>query len=121
LIDIGLTIFITSTWIALVGWVVTDAPLLAHLEEKFRWFSSTETLFSDDYLGIRIIFATSFTTSAWLWLHGLSQLTIRALSGTGALMGYLNVENRPVRTIGNVVNVYLAVLFLMLLLVAAIS
>lgn len=53
---------------------------------------------------IRIIVATSFTTSIWLWLHGLAQIFIRCLSPLEFFVSYLNVKNTPVRATGVIVN-----------------
>ncbi len=51
-----------------------------------------------------IVIATSFTTSIWLWLHGLSFLAIRTLSNVQKFMGWLNVKETPLRAIGTTIN-----------------
>jgi len=53
---------------------------------------------------IRVVLATSFTTSIWLWLHGLSVLVIRSLSHLQKFMGWLNVKEAPLRAIGTTIN-----------------
>lgn len=55
----------------------------------------------------KIFLATSFSTSVWLWLHGLSQYTIKLLSATQKIMNFLNVEEQPIRAIGVVINGYI--------------
>ncbi|MCP4261219.1 MAG: hypothetical protein GY774_27485 [Planctomycetes bacterium] len=55
------------------------------------------------------ILLTTFTTSIWLWLHGLAELTIRILRGSVFLIQRLNIAETPLRAVGVVVNVYVSV------------
>lgn len=49
-------------------------------------------------------FITTFSTSIWMWLHGLSELVITLLSGIRPITKWLNVEEKPIRSIGTVIN-----------------
>lgn len=49
---------------------------------------------------LRVVLATSYVTSAWLWLYGASDLTARFLSKNAKLIHYLNIENKPARALG---------------------
>lgn len=53
----------------------------------------------------RVVLATSYVTSVWVWAYGLSDLFIRFLSGNRRLMEYLNVETKPTRAIGLVASI----------------
>lgn len=55
------------------------------------------------------ILLTTFTTSIWLWLHGLAELTIRVSRGSVFLMQRLNIAEAPLRAVGVVVNVYVGI------------
>ena len=60
--------------------------------------------FGSDSILMHITLATSFTTSIWLWLHGLSSVLIRSLSNIQKFMGWLNVKETPLRAIGTTIN-----------------
>lgn len=53
---------------------------------------------------------TSFSTSIWLWLHGISHLTIKSFSASNYIMGWLDIKDKPLRSIGIVINVYIMIL-----------
>ena len=101
LLDIIITFLLCIAWTSF---------LISLFDDQGFWAIAVELLGAffdlDDQLGsfVRIIVATSFTTSIWLWLHGLSLLTIKCLSGAGFLMSWLNVKERPLRAVGTVVN-----------------
>lgn len=52
----------------------------------------------------KAVLLTSFTTSVWLWLHGLAQLAIRLSNQSLRFFSWLNVEEKPIRSIGVAVN-----------------
>lgn len=56
------------------------------------------------------ILLTTFTTSLWLWLHGLATLTIRISRGTVLLVQKLNIAVAPLRAVGVVINAYICVI-----------
>lgn len=49
-------------------------------------------------------FISSFTTSIWLWLYATNVMLIRGNSVIRLLIGNLNIEKKPIRSIGVVIN-----------------
>jgi len=70
-------------------------------------FGSTDSFVGSKTAVFQSFFITTFTTSIWLWLHGLSHTTIKAMRGTRTLIGWLNVKETPLRAIGVVINAYI--------------
>ena len=107
LVDIFLTFLIAIGWMAFVNWPFDDLSYLEAVREIWKNFDGRDrTEGSIIVLLTRIVVATSFTTSIWLWLHGLAQLMIGGLSTAGYLMSWLNVKERPLRAIGTTVNAF---------------
>jgi len=112
ILDAIITILLVFTWIIFFSFLVN--LLLWSLNSPFVEINIFELvtkfwkdLFDDsrrDSTLMRITLATSFTTSIWLWLHGLSQVLIRSLSHVQGFMGWLNVKETPLRAIGTTIN-----------------
>ena len=113
LLDVFLTFVVIFGWMSFAIWVVYNVILGEWQYDYMSSWEAVQTIWETLYEYddpesrlFRIVVATSFTTSVWLWLHGLAQLTIRALSAAGFLMGWLNVKERPVRAIGTTINIF---------------
>ncbi len=105
-IDIILTFLLSFLWLVTLSFLGQTA---AGSQPKYfevisvLWVSLTSTTHESGYF-VLIIVATSFTTSVWLWLHGLSRVLIRGLSHLQKFMGWLNVKETPLRAIGTTIN-----------------
>lgn len=51
-------------------------------------------------LTLRVVLVTSYITSIWVWLYGISELFIRLLPPSNFIITHLNVEDRPARAMG---------------------
>ena len=102
-----LTVAITLSWFSLVIWLIGLAQddLLTVMYQSWQWFLGHRGNESNIAL-TRIVVGTAFTTSIWLWLHGLAQLTIRSLNAFGSVFSWLNVKEKPIRAIGTTINVF---------------
>ena len=101
-VDAILTILIVILW---VSFVASFAMIEMNYFEIviFQWQSLYYASY-DNSTFLRIVLATSLTTSIWLWLHGLSRILIRSLSNVQKFMGWLNVKETPLRAIGTTIN-----------------
>jgi len=91
-------------------WLAFTLSLIAYDDLKFLelmttlWHHLFDNASSSESNAVRIVLATSFATSIWLWLHGLSRVLIRSLSTVQWFMGWLNVKETPLRAIGTTIN-----------------
>jgi hypothetical protein len=141
LIDIILTVLITLVWISCIYAIYLNSigyfelsyfnfqGILIDIYNNFINFSKSlfriheesnkEDLCSSGLqsqnLQITIFVLTSFTTSIWLWLHGLSHLIIRYLHFTKWISDWLNIEKAPIRSIGIFCNILIIILFILAL------
>ena len=111
-LDVVLTTLLTWLWVALMFMFIgAEDSFVESLEGIGREFIEG----GPDAVLWRVILATSFTTSIWLWLHGLSQFAIRGFSSIAFVMNKLNVKEKPLRAIGTTINIFVlligAVLF----------
>ena len=118
LVDMFLTLLIPLAWLSLFVWSGNgfSGSYLGTVRDIWELFAGhTEASFGGQELGVfrdyfvilfRVVVATSFTTSIWLWLHGLAQLTIQGLNGAKLIISWLNVKNKPLRAIGTTINVF---------------
>lgn len=115
LVVIGITIFM----VAAIRWMIYMYPDYHSNSPPFPdFFGLPVELFvwliaSPDNLFL-IILTTSFTTSIWLWLHGLSIIVIRALNNVQWFMNWLNVKEAPLRAIGITINLIVLTLGILL-------
>ena len=106
IMDAIITILLVIIWTAFVNTLIQAT----HFTVK-SYIEGVALILEDIFAGSRegsiitlIILATSFTTSIWLWLHGLSRILIRSLSNVQKFMGWLNVKETPLRAIGTTIN-----------------
>ena len=88
-------------------------------EEIRQFVSSMITLsfgFSIDNPPAGIFFYSTFFTSAWVWLHCLSGLTIKLSKGFGALTAslkyLLDIDNKPFLSIGIVIIIMTTIIYI---------
>jgi len=108
LFDAILTFVITYLWTTFCLWIfyiLNNSELKGFTEMlQIIWIGY---FFNDGSIIpelMTIIVLTSYTTSIWLWLHGLSRLLIRFISGVNFFAGWLNIKERPLRAIGTTIN-----------------
>ncbi|MBA55189.1 MAG: hypothetical protein CMK89_12110 [Pseudomonadales bacterium] len=100
IVDIALTLIITFFWAVVFLFVFSrnslsdSIYLVLHLAERDI----------KDQVLVLSVFTTSFTTSFWLWMHGLAQFIIRLINGSVWMVQKLNIEAAPVRALGIVIN-----------------
>lgn len=109
LVDAVLTFLMALGWLSLF-WMVSLDTDIGYPEAVRRTWEALAGRSMTDPTVLRIVVATSFTTSIWLWLHGLAQVTIRVLSTAGWFMGWLNIKEKPLRAIGTTINVFVLLL-----------
>jgi len=102
LIDIPITIIIITLWIS---FIFPFIPIFGSsnsysITEIFTGYVSSK---EDDTI-LKIFLITTFTTSIWLWLHGLSELLIKSISGIQWFVDKLNITETPIRAIGLTIN-----------------
>lgn len=55
----------------------------------------------------RIVLGTSYITSIWVWISGLADFSIRFLSRYQKAVNYLNIEEKPFRSLGLMTSIFL--------------
>lgn len=131
-VDIILTLLIALAWISFLYWAGAGLFTDSYYENlRFTWEIFAGHVEVERYVDpfqierrvivTRIVIATSFTTSIWLWLHGLAQLTIRGLNGAELVMSWLNVKEKPLRAVGTTINIFVLVIGVLLFPVFAIA
>ena len=69
-------------------------------------------------LSFGIFFYSTFFTSAWIWLYALSGLALKTAQhiglGINCLKNILDIENKPIRSMGIVTIVLVSLLFLVI-------
>ncbi len=76
----------------------------------YDYLSNPEIEDASDLLGTQIFavsLITTFTTTIWLWLHGLAEFTIKLLSPIPRITDWLDIEKSPIRSIGIIINLYI--------------
>lgn len=131
LVDMILTFLISLAWISFVYWAMVLFTDSYYENLRFTWEIFAGHIEVERYVDpfqierrvivTRIVVATSFTTSIWLWLHGLAQLTIRGLNGAELVMSFLNVKEKPLRAVGTTINIFVLVIGVVLFPVFAIA
>lgn len=119
IVDAVLTTLMAVLWISIVMGIFTEGGIGFYLNDTIKTLMGEEAYPLGDLLVViyRIVIVTTFTTSIWLWLHGLSHLTIRLLSNGVWFMNFLNVEEKPVRALGTIINAYVIVLSIPLFII----
>lgn len=78
------------------------------------------TVMAPGFLSPGIWFYSTFFTSIWVWLYGLSGLIVRLAGSLGAvfrgLEGILDIDNRPLHAIGLVWSVLVTIGYVLLLI-----
>lgn len=121
ILDAIFTFILSSIWFAVVFHVAINigdgmmvvlerASDIFKLIKEFWLLLPSKDHFLDFDVLARAVLLTGFTTSIWLWLHGLAQVSIRGLSSIPIIMSWLNVREAPLRAIGTTINII--VLFL---------
>lgn len=109
LVDVILTFLLTLAWISFPIWVLEE--LGGYLQSViYVWDAFTGTGNENVTEIVRVMIGTAFSTSIWLWLHGLAQFTIRILSTMAFIINWLNVKEKPLRAIGTTINIYVLLL-----------
>ncbi|RDE22498.1 hypothetical protein DV711_07825 [Motiliproteus coralliicola] len=109
IIDSMLTLILSVAWVSLLCWLFDFGPGENFSEKIEMIFNSLigDSKFQDDIVGIRIIILTSYSTSVWLWLHGVAHMCVRGLSSISVIIKWLNVSESPLRAIGTTINLIL--------------
>ena len=132
LLDLGATYLIALGWLALlIGsqlgvklgltayWVVTIDPIpLGSAIDYDISNGDGEGVLALTLLDVlvfyifltRIVLATSYVTSVWVWIYGASELCIRFFAKSKSFVRFLNVEERPARTLGLVASTLVVLL-----------
>lgn len=122
IIDTCLTFIMVFFWLSLILHFYTGDNFSSMLElpYSFLFITSEEEDWGLGSFGdlLRTIIATSYTTSIWLWLHGIAQPTIKKVIKTSIFISrWLNVQEKPVSAIGHIINFWIFVLGITLYLV----
>jgi len=108
-VDAVVTVVLTVVFMACVMTALNDESVVRNLAEVTRGVAGT----SEDVNWVwltRVVLATSFTTSVWLWLHGIAQLSIKLLRANSRLLNWLDVKETPLRSIGTIINAWVLAL-----------
>ncbi len=110
-LDAMLTTLFVILWISIINYIERRDIFesIIYVSETMFYESTNFTVY------YQIILATSFTTSIWLWLHGLSRVLIRSLSNVQKFMSWLNVKETPLRAIGTTINLIVLTFGILLL------
>ena len=102
ILDVIATLFIVTFWLGFALYV--SSPLdVSDIAIGMLSVRSAQ----DDYVVMYVFILTTFTTSIWLWLHGISHATIKILKPTSAILAWTNVQEKPMLAIGRVAHVYI--------------
>lgn len=115
IIDFLITSVISVLWASLIIYILFN--LLSLTSSGELGFGYIETLqfilesvsgVSSDFIAVttemRVSLITTFITSVWLWLYGISQLITRSSTRLLNIRDWLNVEEAPMRSLGIIVN-----------------
>jgi len=97
---------------------IVDLINLSHLKSAFSvfFFNFEPDLMikigdeERNFYTTQIALVTTFSTSVWLWLHALSELTIKFFNRSLKFLRWLNVRDAPFDAIGTVVCIWVGVL-----------
>ena len=121
LISLGWLAFLLSLFLGpkiglMTYWAVALDPIEVGAAINYRNpTDSAEDLFATMFLDAlifyvflsRIVLGTSYVTSIWVWISGLADFFIRFLSRYQKVVDYLNIEEKPVRSLGLMISMFL--------------
>ena len=104
ILDFILTLLIVFTWFTLYFRLnyptLLDSAIIVS-ELLFNW--------AEWKTGIAVVL-TSFTTSIWLWLHGVSRYLIKVNTAARAAIGWIEIEKRPFYSISALSSMLLIII-----------
>lgn len=123
-----LTIFIIA-WVTLgaLGWLIVQSgpryespgDALVYLVISLRDMASLHATENNFTLGICLY--STFFTSVWVWLYALSGATVKLLThfgvGVGGLKNVLDIDEKPIRSLGFVSMLLVTVVFIIVSIV----
>jgi hypothetical protein len=121
LISLGWLAFLLSLFLGpkigfMTYWAIALDPIEVGAAIDYRnTTDSAEALFAAMFLDAlifyvflsRIVLGTSYVTSIWVWISGLADFFIRFLSRYQKVVDYLNIEEKPVRSLGLMISIFL--------------
>ena len=114
---IAIWIFLSLIFYPLFVYILTNSSWIGVFE--FLSNAMKDAIFDVNHVTVFIIkvtFFSTFFTSFWLWMYLISGLIIRLLKiflkGKGKIIGFLDIENSPIISLGFISCLLVTVVFL---------